>query len=150
MVRLPHVDGHYYYYYCDYNACLNSLGVGGVSRGSSIGASFYSKLVNRSSSQQLKLIRQSGGGGAVEMASSGRNNSSNNNSKKMKTESFLRHVESLASFPSGAGKISQLNAVILGEALSSEENDIVLPSDDFSRQALVPSPQKVAPFSFAF
>ncbi|KAH9791460.1 Acetyl-coenzyme A synthetase /glyoxysomal [Citrus sinensis] len=60
----------------------------------------------------------------------------------MKTESFLRHVESLASFPSGAGKISRLNAVILGEALSSEENDIVLPSDDFSRQALVPSPQK--------
>lgn len=46
------------------------------------------------------------------------------------------------------GSISRLNAVILGEALSSEENDIVLPSDDFSRQALVPSPQKVAPFPF--
>lgn len=143
MACQPHVDGHYYYYYYNNNVCLSNLGVGGgASRGSTVGASSYSK--------PLKLIRQSGGGGAVVMASSGCNNNNGNNSKKMKTESFLRHVESLASFPSGAGKISRLNAVILGEALSSEENDIVLPSDDFSRQALVPSPQKVAPFSFAF
>lgn len=140
MACQPHVDGHYYYYYNN-NVCLSNLGVGGgASRGSTVGASSYSK--------PLKLIRQSGGGGAVVMASSGCNNNNGNNSKKMKTESFLRHVESLASFPSGAGKISRLNAVILGEALSSEENDIVLPSDDFSRQALVPSPQKVAPFPF--
>lgn len=141
MACQPHVDGHYYYYYYNNNVCLSNLGVGGgASRGSTVGASSYSK--------PLKLIRQSGGGGAVVMASSGCNNNNGNNSKKMKTESFLRHVESLASFPSGAGKISRLNAVILGEALSSEENDIVLPSDDFSRQALVPSPQKVAPFPF--
>lgn len=148
MACQPHVDGHYYYYYNN-NVCLSNLGVGGgASRGSTVGASSYSKPLNKSSSPPLKLIRQSGGGGAVVMASSGCNNNNGNNSKKMKTESFLRHVESLASFPSGAGKISRLNAVILGEALSSEENDIVLPSDDFSRQALVPSPQKVAPFPF--
>lgn len=141
MACQPHVDGHYYYYYYNNNVCLSNLGVGGgASRGSTVGASSYSK--------PLKLIRQSGGGGAVVMASSGCNNNNGNNSKKMKTESFLRHVESLASFPSGAGKISRFSAVILGEALSSEENDIVLPSDDFSRQALVPSPQKVAPFPF--
>lgn len=147
MACQPHVDGHYYYY--NNNVCLSNLGVGGgASRGSTVGASSYSKPLNKSSSPPLKLIRQSGGGGAVVMASSGCNNNNGNNSKKMKTESFLRHVESLASFPSGAGKISRLNAVILGEALSSEENDIVLPSDDFSRQALVPSPQKVAPFLF--
>lgn len=150
MACQPHVDGHYYYYYNN-NVCLSNLGVGGgASRGSTVGASSYSKPLNKSSSPPLKFIRQSGGGGAVVMASSGCNNNNGNNSKKMKTESFLRHVESLASFPSGAGKISRLNAVILGEALSSEENDLVLPSDDFSRQALVPSPQKVAPFSFAF
>lgn len=141
MACQPHVDGHYYYYYYNNNVCLSNLGVGGgASRGSTVGASSYSK--------PLKLIRQSGGGGAVVMASSDCNNNNGNNSKKMKTESFLRHVESLASFPSGAGKISRFSAVILGEALSSEENDIVLPSDDFSRQALVPSPQKVAPFPF--
>lgn len=150
MACQPHVDGHYYYYYNN-NVCLSNLGVGGgASRGSTVGASSYSKPLNKSSPPPLKLIRQSGGGGAVVMASSGCNNNNGNNSKKMKTESFLRHVESLASFPSGAGKISRFSAVILGEALSSEENDIVLPSDDFSRQALVPSPQKVAPFSFAF
>lgn len=148
MACQPHVDGHYYYYYNN-NVCLSNLGVGGgASRGSTVGASSHSKPLNKSSSPPLKFIRQSGGGGAVVMASSGCNNNNGNNSKKMKTESFLRHVESLASFPSGAGKISRLNAVILGEALSSEENDLVLPSDDFSRQALVPSPQKVAPFLF--
>ncbi|PON46297.1 Acetate-CoA ligase [Parasponia andersonii] len=54
----------------------------------------------------------------------------------------LRHVDSMATMPSGAGKIPYLNAVILGEALASEENDLIYPSDDFSRQAHVPSPQK--------
>ncbi|XP_010249386.1 PREDICTED: acetyl-coenzyme A synthetase, chloroplastic/glyoxysomal-like isoform X2 [Nelumbo nucifera] len=62
--------------------------------------------------------------------------------KKLKTSNYLRHVESLAVLPSGAGKISHLNAVILGEALASEENDLVFPSEEFSRQALVPSPMK--------
>lgn len=61
-----------------------------------------------------------------------------------KTWNQLRHVESMSSLPSGAGKISHLNAVILGEALASEENDLVFPSEDFSNQALVPSPQKVS------
>ncbi|KAK6928615.1 Acetyl-coenzyme A synthetase, N-terminal domain [Dillenia turbinata] len=62
--------------------------------------------------------------------------------KNISTSNHLRHVESMASLPSGAGKISHLNAVILGEALASEEDDLVFPSDDFSRQALVPSPDK--------
>ncbi|XP_034680230.1 acetyl-coenzyme A synthetase, chloroplastic/glyoxysomal-like isoform X5 [Vitis riparia] len=44
--------------------------------------------------------------------------------------------------PSGAGKVSQLNAVILGEALASEAHDLVFPSLDFSSQALVSSPEK--------
>ena len=64
--------------------------------------------------------------------------------KNLTTANHLRHVDSMASPPSGAGNISHLNAVILGEALASEEDDLVLPSDDFSRQALVPSPQKVS------
>ncbi|KAK3013718.1 hypothetical protein RJ639_008426 [Escallonia herrerae] len=55
----------------------------------------------------------------------------------------LRHVESMATLPSGAGSIPRLNAVILGEALASEKDDLVFPSHDFCRQALVPNPQKV-------
>ncbi|KAL9687154.1 hypothetical protein QQ045_031552 [Rhodiola kirilowii] len=58
------------------------------------------------------------------------------------TESHLRHVDSMALFPSGAGTIQHLNAVILGEALASEENDLVFPSSEFSRQALVSSSEK--------
>lgn len=58
------------------------------------------------------------------------------------TNNHLRHVESMKILPSGAGKIPHLNAVILGEALASEENDLVFPSDEFSRQALVPDPSK--------
>ncbi|OVA03080.1 AMP-dependent synthetase/ligase [Macleaya cordata] len=60
--------------------------------------------------------------------------------KNLASSDHLRHVESMATLPSGAGKISHLNAVILGEALASEENDLVFPSEDFSRQALVSSP----------
>ncbi|CAM8894227.1 unnamed protein product [Rhodiola kirilowii] len=54
----------------------------------------------------------------------------------------LRHVDSMALLPSGAGTIQHLNAVILGEALASEENDLVFPSSEFSSQALVSSPEK--------
>ena len=54
----------------------------------------------------------------------------------------LRHVESMSLLPSGAGKISQLNAVVLGESIASEENDLVFPSKEFSSQALVSSPQQ--------
>lgn len=64
-------------------------------------------------------------------------------SKYPTTCNHLRHVESIATLPSGAGNISHLNAVILGEALASEENDLVFPSQHFSQQALVPSPDKV-------
>lgn len=60
------------------------------------------------------------------------------------TKNHLRHVESMSTLPSGAGKITGLNAVILGEALASEEDDLVFPNDDFVRQALVPSPKKVS------
>ncbi|CAH2079568.1 unnamed protein product, partial [Thlaspi arvense] len=58
------------------------------------------------------------------------------------SSSHLRHVESMSLLPSGAGKISQLNAVVLGESLASEENDLIFPSKDFSSQALVSSPQQ--------
>ncbi|PKI79249.1 hypothetical protein CRG98_000369 [Punica granatum] len=63
-------------------------------------------------------------------------------SKKLTTTNHLRHVESMAKMPSGAGAISHLNAVILGEDLASEENDLIFHSAEFSQQALVPSPQK--------
>ncbi|XP_019249094.1 PREDICTED: acetyl-coenzyme A synthetase, chloroplastic/glyoxysomal-like isoform X1 [Nicotiana attenuata] len=62
--------------------------------------------------------------------------------KNLTTSNHLRHVESMAKLPSGAGKITGLNAVILGEALASEEDDLVFPSENFSRQAHVSSPQK--------
>ncbi|KAL0377233.1 UNVERIFIED_CONTAM: Acetyl-coenzyme A synthetase, chloroplastic/glyoxysomal [Sesamum radiatum] len=58
------------------------------------------------------------------------------------TSNHLRHVESMSTLPSGAGQISKLNAVILGEALASEEDDLIVPSQDFSAQAHVPSPDK--------
>ncbi|XP_042470398.1 acetyl-coenzyme A synthetase, chloroplastic/glyoxysomal-like [Zingiber officinale] len=54
----------------------------------------------------------------------------------------LRHVESMSLHPSGAGRIPHLNAVILGEPLESEENDLVLPSQEFSSQALVSSTEQ--------
>ncbi|CAO2829818.1 unnamed protein product [Amaranthus hypochondriacus] len=62
--------------------------------------------------------------------------------KNLTTENHLRHVESLPIFPSGAGNIPSLNAVILGEALASEENDYVFPNQDFSSNALISSPSK--------
>lgn len=63
--------------------------------------------------------------------------------KILTTSNHLRHVDSIANLPSGAGKIPRLNAVILGEALASEEDDLVFPNEDFSRQAHVSSPQEV-------
>nr|XP_010942302.1 acetyl-coenzyme A synthetase, chloroplastic/glyoxysomal [Elaeis guineensis] len=62
--------------------------------------------------------------------------------RSLVTSDHLRHVESMAQLPSGAGKISHLNAVILGESLASEENDLVFPSPEFSAQALVSSPEQ--------
>ncbi|KAJ8434954.1 hypothetical protein Cgig2_025990 [Carnegiea gigantea] len=62
--------------------------------------------------------------------------------KSLTTENHLRHMESLATLPSGARKIPQLNAMILGEAMASEENDLVYPSEEFSLQAHVPRPAK--------
>ena len=63
--------------------------------------------------------------------------------RTLTTKNHLRHVESMKILPSSAGKIPHLNAVTLGEALASEEDDLVFPSDDFSRQALVSNPSKV-------
>ncbi|KAF2945083.1 hypothetical protein DAI22_02g191500 [Oryza sativa Japonica Group] len=54
----------------------------------------------------------------------------------------LRHVESMSELPSGAGRISGINAVVLGESLAAEEHDLVYPSAEFSADALVPSPKK--------
>ncbi|XP_031490583.1 acetyl-coenzyme A synthetase, chloroplastic/glyoxysomal-like [Nymphaea colorata] len=58
------------------------------------------------------------------------------------SDHYLRHVESMSVLPSGAGKISQLNAVVLGESLASEENDLVFPSPQFTKNALVSSPEQ--------
>ncbi|KAF6163781.1 hypothetical protein GIB67_012140 [Kingdonia uniflora] len=68
--------------------------------------------------------------------------SSSSTSILMATTNHLRHVESLTTLPSGAGKIFPLNAVILGEALASEEDDLIFSNKDFSNQAHVSSPQK--------
>ena len=70
------------------------------------------------------------------------------NNNNMNSRKELRHVESMAAFPSGAGNIPHLNAVILGEALASEENDLIFPSRDFCSQALIPSLQKVSSLLF--
>ncbi|KAK1265947.1 hypothetical protein QJS04_geneDACA016846 [Acorus gramineus] len=45
----------------------------------------------------------------------------------------LRHVES------GPGRMQRLNAVVLGESIASEEDELVFPSEGFSEQALVSS-----------
>ena len=55
----------------------------------------------------------------------------------------LRHVESMSQLPSGAGKISGINAVVLGESLADEAHDLVFPSPEFSADALVSSPKQV-------
>ncbi|XP_031475203.1 acetyl-coenzyme A synthetase, chloroplastic/glyoxysomal-like [Nymphaea colorata] len=70
--------------------------------------------------------------------------SGNSNGKRARifSEHHLRHVESMSVLPSGAGTISRLNAVILGESLASEEDDLVFPSPDFTKQALVSSPEQ--------
>ncbi|RZS10095.1 hypothetical protein BHM03_00041259 [Ensete ventricosum] len=44
----------------------------------------------------------------------------------------------------GPRGISRLNAIVLGEALAAEENDLVFPSHDFSRHAHISSPEQVA------
>ncbi|KAB1200605.1 Acetate--CoA ligase ACS, chloroplastic/glyoxysomal [Morella rubra] len=62
--------------------------------------------------------------------------------ENLKTSNNVRHVGSVKTQPSDAGYISHLNAVILGEALASEEIDLIFPSDEFSRQAHVPSLEK--------
>lgn len=51
-------------------------------------------------------------------------------------------MESTSQLPSGAGRISRPNAVVLGEAIAAEEVDLVVPSHDFSRDALVSSPEQ--------
>ncbi|KAG9160753.1 hypothetical protein Leryth_021921 [Lithospermum erythrorhizon] len=58
--------------------------------------------------------------------------------KNVTTSDHLRHVESLCE----AGKIPKFNALILGEALASEEDDLVFPSQEFCENALVSTPQK--------
>lgn len=62
--------------------------------------------------------------------------------KNLTTCNHLRHVESMAHLPSGADRITRLNALILGDALASEEDDLIFPSEVFSSQAHVSSSQK--------
>uniref|UniRef100_A0A453Q2Q0 Uncharacterized protein n=1 Tax=Aegilops tauschii subsp. strangulata TaxID=200361 RepID=A0A453Q2Q0_AEGTS len=59
------------------------------------------------------------------------------------TPDKLRHVESMSELPSGAGTISGISAVVLGESLADEEHDLVFPSAEFSASALVSSPKQV-------
>lgn len=68
---------------------------------------------------------------------------SNNNNSSHRTDNYLRHMESMKILPSGAGRIPHLNAVILGESLATEEDDFVLPSEQFANQANVQSPEQV-------
>uniref|UniRef100_A0A1D1YZF8 Acetyl-coenzyme A synthetase n=1 Tax=Anthurium amnicola TaxID=1678845 RepID=A0A1D1YZF8_9ARAE len=53
-------------------------------------------------------------------------------------------ARSAAALPSGAGRISHLNAVLLGKSPASEESDLVFPSPEFAGQALVSSPEQYA------
>ncbi|KAJ6820873.1 uncharacterized protein M6B38_394095 [Iris pallida] len=62
--------------------------------------------------------------------------------RSVASSDHLRHMDSMSQLPSGAGNISSLNAVILGESLASEEHDLVFPSPHFSSQALISSPQQ--------
>lgn len=71
---------------------------------------------------------------------SGRTNSMASNHR---TNNYLRHLESMKILPSGAGRIPHLNAVILGESLATEEEEFVLPSEEFASKALVQSPEQV-------
>ncbi|THG02227.1 hypothetical protein TEA_004572 [Camellia sinensis var. sinensis] len=98
---------------------------------------------------RLRLMMEAPHHDTVDGSSSYSNSNSNSNTaasplKKTRriADQQLRHMDSIASMPSGAGKIPRLNAVILGEALASEDDDLVFPSDHFSTQALIPSPQK--------
>ncbi|XP_052488426.1 acetyl-coenzyme A synthetase, chloroplastic/glyoxysomal isoform X1 [Gossypium raimondii] len=85
---------------------------------------------------RLPLLHLDGAGRSLLLMASLNNHNHNHNH-------HFRHADSTASPPSSAvAKISHLKAVVLGDAPASEEDDVVLPSHDFSRQALVPSQQK--------
>ena len=45
--------------------------------------------------------------------------------------------------PSGVGKISGINAVVLGELLAAKENDLIFPTPEFSANAPVSSRKQV-------
>ncbi|KAM1810910.1 hypothetical protein ACFX12_027600 [Malus domestica] len=62
-------------------------------------------------------------------AANNNNKKPRNNPNLITTGDHLRHVESMATMPSGAGNIFHPNAVILGESLASEENDLVFPNN---------------------
>ncbi|KAA3478403.1 acetyl-coenzyme A synthetase, chloroplastic/glyoxysomal-like isoform X2 [Gossypium australe] len=83
---------------------------------------------------RLPLLHLDGAGRSLLLMASLNNHNHNHH---------FRHADSTASPPSSAvAKISHLKAVVLGGAPASEEDDVVLPSHDYSRQALVPSQQK--------
>ncbi|XP_030481791.1 acetyl-coenzyme A synthetase, chloroplastic/glyoxysomal [Cannabis sativa] len=96
----------------------------------------YTNYCNNNNNNERRLVVRRD----WETMASSPSHSRNNND--IRTINHLRHVDSMATMPSGAGKIPRLNAVILGEALATEENDLVFPTDEFSQQAHVPSPQK--------
>ncbi|KAF5958593.1 hypothetical protein HYC85_005818 [Camellia sinensis] len=127
------------------------LGFGSGFTSSSTGGVVVLRRRRRRRRLRLRLMMEAPHHDTVDGSSSYSNSNSNSNSntaasplKKTRriADQQLRHMDSIASMPSGAGKIPRLNAVILGEALASEDDDLVFPSDHFSTQALIPSPQK--------
>lgn len=80
---------------------------------------------------------QNGSGGNILMTASRSSHSTNSSLRN----SNLKSIPTFSRLPG-------VNAAILGEAIASEEEDLVFPSDEFSNQALVPSFQKVSSFFF--
>ncbi|XXG79639.1 hypothetical protein AAC387_Pa09g0668 [Persea americana] len=66
-------------------------------------------------------------------------------SPRLVTTNHLQHVKSMKKFPYGIGRIPHLNAMVLGNSLVSEENDLIFPSEEFTKQALVSSSEQVNP-----
>lgn len=99
---------------------------------------------------RLPLLHLDGAGRSLLlMASLNNHNHNHSHNHNHNHNHHFRHADSNASPPSSAvAKISHLKAVVLGDAPASEEDDVVLPSHDFSRQALVPSQQKVSSHCF--
>ncbi|KAL8139984.1 hypothetical protein V2J09_006005 [Rumex salicifolius] len=133
---------------CDYGLCYSNTNVSVSCCFQQLCALKFRSQLNRRSRSRILRSQSPPVGAAASNLSIGRSfklcswSGDTGMTANLLTTNHLRHVESLSVMPSGAGKIPRLNAVILGEALASEENDLVFPSEEFSKQALVQSPAK--------